>query len=35
LACLTDINIEDLVVCKDEIDLQKTADQYEKILSSL
>ena len=35
LACLTDVNIEDLVICKDEIDLQKTADQYEKILSSL
>ena len=35
LSCLKGINIQDLVVCKDHIDLQKTADQYEKILSNL
>ena len=35
LSCLKEVNIQDLNVCKDHIDLQKTADQYEKILANL
>ena len=35
LSCLREVNIQDLSVCKDHIDLQKTADQYEKILANL
>ncbi len=35
LNCLKEVKIQDLIVCKDHIDLQKTADQYEKILANL